>query len=291
MIGKSHFEADGTQNYLAFQPIYRYFKVFSVTQYLEYVPEWKSKGLSSESFKAIFTSDNSLNPTLKYYGTRIRVKFTGDCLNQQKITYNHGKVVNIYIAYSLGPSSFKYSDPTIKNCLFGAITLTKNVDIDKYGYSGYGIGFDRKGSFSFPGGGFGQNVIIFGLDMSSSTHIDNKKKDILILGVGPTQGLEHTLTAEKMYSINFTITNIKLCLSLHYNGENSYLFVNGTEIYKFKAKDSEIVASPLCLGNISKDWLTDNMKKKKHALMDMCMILVLIMMVLQLMILKTFINI
>ena len=264
MIGKSHFEADGTQNYLAFQPIYRYFKVFSVTQYLEYVSEWKSKGLSSESFKAIFTSDNSLNPALKYYGTRIRVKFTGDCLNQQKITYNHGKVVNIYIVYSLGASSFKYSDPTIKNCLFGAITLTKNVDIDKYGYSGYGIGFDRKGSFSFPGGGFGQNVIIFGLDMSSSTNIDNKKKDILILGVGPTQGLEHTLTAEKMYSINFTITNIKLCLSLHCNGENSYLFVNGTEIYKFKAKDSEIVATPLCLGNISKDWLTDNMKKKNR---------------------------
>ena len=98
-------------------------------------------------------------------------------------------------------------------------------------------------------------------DMSSSAHIDNKKKDILILGVGPTQGLEHTLTAEKMYSINFMVTNIIFCLSLHYNGANSYLFVNGTEIYKFKAKDSEIVASPLCLGNISKDWSTDNMKK------------------------------
>ena len=97
--------------------------------------------------------------------------------------------------------------------------------------------------------------------MSSSAHIDNKKKDILVLGKGPTQGLEHTLTAEKMYSINFTEKNKKFCLSLHYNGENSYLFVNGTEIYKFKAKDSEIVASPLCLGNISKDWSTDNMKK------------------------------
>ena len=97
--------------------------------------------------------------------------------------------------------------------------------------------------------------------MSSSAHIDNKKKGMLVLRKGPTQGLEHTLTAEKMYSINFTITNIKLCLSLHYNGESSYLFVNGTEIYKFKAKDSEIVATPLCLGNISKDWSTDNMKK------------------------------
>ena len=78
---------------------------------------------------------------------------------------------------------------------------------------------------------------------------------------GPTQRLQHTLTAEKMYTINFTATKKKFCLSLHYNGANSYLFVNGTEIYKFKAKDSEIVASPLCLGNISKDWSIDNMKK------------------------------
>ena len=66
-----------------------------------------------------------------------------------------------------------------------------------------------------------------------------------------------------MYSINFTVTNVQFCLSLHYNGANSYLFVNGTEIYKFKAKDSEIVASPLCLGNISKDWSVDNLKKTR----------------------------
>ena len=97
--------------------------------------------------------------------------------------------------------------------------------------------------------------------MSSSIHIDNKKKDILVLGKGPTQELESTLTAERMYSINFTVTKKKFCLSLHYNGAKSYLFVNGTEIIKFKAKDSEIVATPLCLGNISKDWPTDNMKK------------------------------
>ena len=84
--------------------------------------------------------------------------------------------------------------------------------------------------------------------MSSSVHVDNKGKNILILGIGPTQGLgEHSLTAEKMYSINFTVTKKKFCLSLHYNGANSYLFVNGTEIIKFKAKDSEIVAIPLNL--------------------------------------------
>ena len=97
--------------------------------------------------------------------------------------------------------------------------------------------------------------------MSSSSHIDNRKKDTLVLGKGPTQGIEHILTAEKMYSINFKEKYKKFCLSLHYNGAKSYLFVNGTEIYQFKAKDSEIAASPLCLGNIPKGWLVDNIKR------------------------------
>ena len=132
---------------------------------------------------------------------------------------------------------------------------------DKYGYCGYGIRVDRRSSFSFSGGGFGQNVLIFRIDTSSSSHIDNKKKDILVLGKRPTQGLEHTLTSERMYSITFTVTKNELCLSLHYNGASSYLFVNGTEIYRFKGKDSEIVATPLCLGNIFKDWSEDNLKK------------------------------
>ena len=115
-------------------------------------------------------------------------------------------IVDIYIVYELAASSSHTSDCTIKNCLFGAVTLTKTVDFEKYKYSGYGIGFDRRSSFSFPSGGFGQNVLIFGVDMSSSPHIDNKKKDILVLGRGTTQGLESTQTAEKMYSINFTVT-------------------------------------------------------------------------------------
>ena len=97
--------------------------------------------------------------------------------------------------------------------------------------------------------------------MSSFPHINNKGKDILVLGRGPTQGLgENSLTAEKMYSINFTVTQKKFCLSLHCNGSNTYLFVNGKEIIKFKAKDS-IVVGPLCLGNISKNWSSSNMKK------------------------------
>ena len=99
--------------------------------------------------------------------------------------------------------------------------------------------------------------------MSSSTHIDIKKKDILVLGKGSIQGLEKKLTAEKMYSMNLTVTKKKFCISLHYNGANSHLFVNDIEIYKFKAKDSGVVATPLCLGNISKDYSVDNMKKTK----------------------------
>ena len=99
--------------------------------------------------------------------------------------------------------------------------MTKNTDVEKYKYSGYGNRFDRSSSFSFPSRGFSQNVLIFGVDMSSSARIDNKKKDILVLG-------KHALTAEKIYSVNFTVTKKKLCLSLHYNRANSYLFVNGT---------------------------------------------------------------
>ena len=85
-IGQSHFKEDGTQNYLVFQPIYKYFKVFAITQYVEYVSEWKSKGLSNERIRAISTSDSSFNPTLSYYDTKIRVKYTGGCLKQPKIS-------------------------------------------------------------------------------------------------------------------------------------------------------------------------------------------------------------
>ena len=88
---------------------------------------------------------------------------------------------------------------------------------------------------------------------------------MLVLGISPTQGLEHTLNAEKMYSINFTVIRKNCCLSLHYNGANSHLFVTGTEIYKFKAKDSEILVRPICIGNISKDWPVDNMKRTGFA--------------------------
>ena len=142
--------------------------------------------------------------------------------------------------------------------MFGAVKLVTNADIDKYKCSGYGIGFGRRGTFSV-GNRFCKNLMIFGADMSSSVHVDNKKKDILILGECPTQGLDDTiLTAEKKYSID---SRKKFCLSLHYYGGNGYSFVNGIKIIKFKAKDSEIKPIPLCLGNISKDFSVDNIEK------------------------------
>ena len=119
------------------------------------------------------------------------------------------------------------------------------------------------GRFSLSNGNaFGKNVIIFGVDLSSTAHVDNRKKYILIFCKGLMQGLEDTIfTAEEEYVINFSEQRKKFCLSLHYNRVDSYLFVNGVEMYKFNAKDSEINEAQLCLGNVSKDFSADNMKK------------------------------
>ena len=119
---------------------------------------WKSKGLPDETMKPPATSDNSLTPLIDYHGNKIRVKFIESCLKQSKISYTHRAMVNTYIVYEFGASGSNDNDPTLKNCLFVAVTLTKNADIDKYGYSGYGIGFNRKSIFTFLDGGFGQNV-------------------------------------------------------------------------------------------------------------------------------------
>ena len=90
-------------------------------------------------------------------------------MKQGSVTFNQKKVVNIYIVYEISKRINISNYLALENCLFGAVTLTKNADIDRYKYSGYGIGFDRHGSFSFPGTGLDRNVIIFGVDMSSST--------------------------------------------------------------------------------------------------------------------------
>ena len=168
----------------------KYFKLNLVAGVIDHVLSWQFKGLSNESIKSPAISDNTINPRLNYYGIKIRLHFTKSFLKRPKFTFTHKNIVNSYVVYELAASSSNSSEPTIKNCLFGAVTLTKNADIEKYKYSGHGIGFDRISSFSFPSGGFGQNALIFGADMSSSIHIDNKKKDILVLGRGPMQGLE-----------------------------------------------------------------------------------------------------
>ena len=206
-IGKSHFEEDGTQNNLVFQPMYRYFKKIAGVGIGSYICYWKSKESSDEKISSIKTSNHSITPNLSYYGTKTRVGFNRSCLKQDKATFNHGKIVNIYIVYEISKNVNIRDYPALGNCLFGELRLTKNADINKFKYSGYGIRFDRHGRFSFPGIGLGRNVIIFERDMSSSVHVDNKKEDILILGKGPTQGLEHNLTAEKIYLINFTEHN------------------------------------------------------------------------------------
>ena len=194
--GKSYFDGDdGTQPYLVFQPMYKYFKT-SVKGSTTYISSWESKGLSNEKIVLL--------PHLIIINARIKLKLVGDLLKQDRIIYNHGPIVNIYIVYRLSPSIT--SDITLENCLFGAVKLTKNLKINTY--SGYGITFDSKGSFSHPSRGSGKNVIIFGADLSSSVHANNRANNILVLGKDFIQIINGTtIYAEKMYLANFTVTN------------------------------------------------------------------------------------
>ena len=156
--------------------MYKYFKT-SVKSSTTYLSSWESKGLSSEKISSTITSNYNQAPSLAY-NVRIKLKFVGALLKQDKITYNHGPIVNIYIAYRLSPSVT--SDISLENFLFGAVKLRKNLKINTY--SGYGIAFDSKGSFSHPSGGYCKNG-----------------KDF-IQGINGT-----TIYAEKMYSSNFTM--------------------------------------------------------------------------------------
>ena len=118
--------------------------------------------MSDEKLDSITVSNSNhkITPELSFYGTKTRVEFTGSCLKQDKVTLNHETIVNIYIVYEISKNYNISSYPTLENCLFGVVSLTKNADIDQYKYSGYGIGFDRGGEFSF-GNGLGRNFIIF----------------------------------------------------------------------------------------------------------------------------------
>ena len=119
--------------------------------------------MSDENITALTTSDYKRNPQLSYFGTKTRVEFRGSCVKQDKVTYTHGKIVNIYIVCELDVIYVK-TKPTLVNCLIGAVILTKNADINKYKYSGYGIGFDRSSVYSV-GYGLGRNITILGVDM------------------------------------------------------------------------------------------------------------------------------
>ena len=154
--------------------------------------------MSNQIIVAASKTEYTLPPTIIWSDVdQIRLRFAASCLRQSKITYNYGKLVNIYIVCEIVNAYSNEKYPTLENALFGAVKLTKNTDINKYRYSGCGFGLDGRGFFWHLDGGTRKNVIIFGADMSSSVHTDNKK-DIVILGKGPTQGLcEHSLTAEK----------------------------------------------------------------------------------------------
>ena len=181
----------------------------------------------------------------------------------------HDNVINIYIVYKLDPITSRDTTFTIQNALFGAMQITKNAVTSKYNYKGYGICFDQSEEFTHvrKRGNFnditdGRNVIIFGVGMSFSKHTNNKANNIYVMGKDYIQKINNTtIYAEKIYYRNFTDTGEKFVLSLHYNDNISYLYVNGNQELKFKAKTDQLVKEKLCLGNLSDQWTTSESEK------------------------------
>ena len=184
---------------------------------------------------------------------------------------NINNAINIYCVYKLDPiASNRDTSYTIQNALFGAVQITKNAtDFDKSNYKGYGICFDERSQFShtITENGHahttnGRNVLIFGADMSFSTHATNRANHIYLMGDGLTQGInDTTLYVEKKYWRNFTDPGKKFVLSLHYNNNYSYLFVNGRQELKFKCKKDQLIKEKICLGNLSDQWRTSESEK------------------------------
>ena len=214
-------------------------------------------------------------PELKN-GGRMYVYLQGNYFKQNNlVNTNNNKVVsigviNIYIVYKLDPiASSRDTNFTIQNALFGAIQITKNADTSKYDYKGYGICFDERSGFghtitegSFAHTTDARNVLIFGADISFSVHKSNRANHIYLMGTGLTQGIhDTTIHAEKNFSKNFTDPGKKFVLSLHYNGNDSYLFFKGRQELRFKAKDDQIISQKLCLGNLSDQWTTSESGK------------------------------
>ena len=217
------------------------------------ISAWKSTGIynysSRSNMNAFGNSKNDL-PNLKNDG-RMHVYLSGNHFQQNKvITLNNNNAINIYCVYKLDPiASSRDSTFTVQNALFGAMQITKNADTSKYNYKGYGICFDEGGDFSHTirEGGFDhttvvRNVLIFGADMSFSKHATNRAINIDVMGDIFIQGInDTTIYAEKMFYGNFTDPGKRFVLSLHYNGNDSYLFVNGRQELKFKAKTDQLV--------------------------------------------------
>ena len=242
-------------------------RAFSFNYTSSKINQWKSTGLhnfSSDShIDAVAVSNNDL-PSLVNNG-RLSVKFDG-CYFKQTILVkpNNNNVINVYVVYKLySISKFRSDTYTVQNALFGRVKITKNAtDTSKHKYEGSGICFDEGGMFSMGNINNGRNVLIFGVHENSVVHSNNKANNISIIGDGFVQGInDTTLYAGKIYSKNFSAVDEKFVLSLHYNGDNSYLFVNGKQELKFKAKDEQIVKKKLCLGNISDDWTASNAEK------------------------------
>ena len=213
--------------------------------------QWISNANSSSVLPKLFSQNN-----------RLDVTFSGNLLKQDKIAHCHAAVVNIGIVYKLQKRIVSSPDFTVENALFGAVKIIKDVNTSHYKYSGYGRCFDAHSSFSFGNSLKAKNVIIFGCDMSFSYYVNNRLNNVYVLGKDFIQGINGTtLYAEKMYKTDFTEQNRNFVLSLHYNGDDSYLFVNGVQQLEFKTKDSEIKKTHLSVGNISTDFSTTDMTK------------------------------
>ena len=228
---------------------------------------WESTGVNNYSWDsdmdAVSVATASSPPLID--NGRMSVRLEGAYFKQMRLLRpNNDNIVNIYIVYLTDPiSNSRNTDYTVQNALFGGAKITKNsTDTSKHKYEGYGICFDEGGMFSMGNISNGRNVLIFGVHENSVIHSNDKANNIFIMGDGFVQGIsDTTLYAEKLYSQTFTAVNKKFVLSLHYNGDSSYLFVNGKQELKFKAKDDQIVKEILCLGNISDDWTAANAQK------------------------------
>ena len=200
---------------------------------------------------AVSVSTTSLPPLID--NGRMSVRLEGAYFKQMRLLHpNNDNIVNIYIVYLIDPiSNSRNTDYTVQNALFGGVKITNNAtDTSKHKYEGYGICFDEGSTFSKGRINNGRNVLIFGVHENSLVNANNKANNIYVMGDLFVQGInDTTLYAKKLYSQNFTAANKKIVLSLHYNSDSSYLFVNGKRELKFKAKDDEIVKEILCLGN------------------------------------------